>query len=624
MLIIRGYFRLKTIRKRMLFRFGFFLVPLLIFLGAVIYFEAENAIVPLTKDLSNQVLLARSSELGRLFYGYISDVRTTTRRNTIRRGDFQEIAEDLIGRAGYINSDYEMLFFADKTGNFITTTGSEGNVADRDYFKAVIHEGMSEYISDPVVSRASEKYVMVVAVPIFGYDGEIVGMIGATVLLNTLSRIAESINIGNGSFGYIVDRNALLIAHPNEDLRMSLNLLESAEYGFEGLDAVGEQMIQGKPGLITYKRPDGSGFLTLFHPIPHSPNWSLGVALLEDQLMGTAKNLMHKIVLIMLGIIVVVILLIYLISARIATPIMLLDEGVKQVSSGDLDHTLSIKTGDEIEHLAFSFNKMTIDLKKHIEVLQATTAEKERIEGELQAANKIQHSMLPRLFPAFPDVPSLDLYASMEPAREVGGDFYDFFIIDDNYLYFSIGDVSGKGVGAALFMVITKTILKNQALQRKPLPEIVFQTNNMLCSDNDENMFVTVFIGVLNLVNGELEYVCAGHNPPAISAKNSEFIFLEIDNALVLGGMEDYPYKSFKKKLGPGDMLFLYTDGVTEAMNEEGELYDNLRLFNCLNSNIGENSRSLVSSIREDIGLFVRGTPASDDITMLAVMLKGE
>jgi phosphoserine phosphatase RsbU/P len=341
----------------------------------------------------------------------------------------------------------------------------------------------------------------------------------------------------------------------------------------------------------------------------------------EDELMGKANDLMHRIIATMVGIILAVLLMVYYLSNRIAEPIIILKNGVKMVSAGDLDHVLNINTGDEIEELARAFNKMTDDLKEYISNLQKTTAEKERIESELQVANKIQSSMLPRSFPPYPDIENLDLYAMMEPAREVGGDFYDFFPLDAHRFCFSIGDVSGKGIPAALFMVITRTILKNQVMQGSSLDDVFFRTNNLLCSENVEEMFVTVFMGILDTRNGEVEYVCAGHNPPLIAMQGEDFRFLEVKRNLVLGGLENYPFQAQRQTMQPGDVMFLYTDGVNEAMNGKGELFGEDRMCASLNQAGDLRVRRIIEQVKEDVGVFVGETPASDDLTMLALTL---
>lgn len=612
---------MKSIKVKLLVWFGLALLILLSLLGILTYLQVRDTVIPLTEDLSKEILVARSSEMSRLVNGYSAEVRTISRLDIIRRGDFEEIKEYLTTNADQINPDYEMIFFADREGNFITTNNLLGNIADREYFQAIINSGENHFISDPMISRSTYEEIFVVAWAVFDEKDEKLGVLASTVLLETLSGIAAEIKIGENGFGYIVDKNGLLFAHPNEELRMSLNFLDSAPLGYEGLVEVGLAMIKGQTGVLTYTRPNGDRLVTAFNPIPATPGWSLGVSLYQEELLGTATALMNQLIITIVAVILIVLIMVYFISDRISKPLLQLTDGVKMVSSGDLDYTLTVKTGDEIEELAGAFNQMTDDLKEYISNLKKTTAEKERIESELQVANKIQSSMLPRTFPPYPEIKNLDLYATMEAAREVGGDFYDFFPLDNRRFCFSIGDVSGKGIPAALFMVITRTILKNQTLQGSPLAEIFNQANNLLCSDNVEDMFVTVFMGILDPESGEVEYVCAGHNPPLISQQGGDCQFLNVKRNLVLGGMENFSYQAQKITLQPGDLLFLYTDGLNEAMNEKGELFGDKRMFASFNSIKGDNVRSVIDHLKEAVGNFVQDTPASDDLTMLALKI---
>lgn len=615
---------MKSIKVKLLVWFGLALLILLSLLGIITYLQVRDTVIPLTEDLSKEILVARSSEMSRLVNGYSAEVRTISRLDIIRRGDFEEIKEYLTTNADQINSDYEMIFFADREGNYITTNNLLGNIADREYFQAIIYGKENYFISDPMISRSTYEEIFVVAWAVFDENDEKIGVLASTVLLETLSGIAAEIKIGENGFGYIVDKNGLLFAHPNEELRMSLNFLDSAPHGYEGLVEVGLAMIEGQTGVLTYTRPNGERLVTAFNPIPATPGWSLGVSLYQEELLGTATALMSHLIITIIAVILAVLIMVYFISDRISKPILQLTDGVKMVSSGDLNYTLTVKTGDEIEELAGAFNRMTADLKEYISNLQKTTAEKERIESELQVANKIQSSMLPRTFPPYPEIKNLDLYATMEAAREVGGDFYDFFPLDNRRFCFSIGDVSGKGIPAALFMVITRTILKNQTLQGNPLAEIFNQTNNLLCSDNVEDMFVTVFMGILDPETGEVEYVCAGHNPPLISRQDGDCQFLDVKRNLVLGGMEDFSYQAQKITLEPGDLLFLYTDGLNEAMNEKGDLFGDKRMFTSINDIKGDNVRRVIDRLKEAVGNFVQDTPASDDLTMLALKITSQ
>lgn len=614
---------IKTIRGKMLAHFGGVLSVLLIVFGIIMYWQTRDTVVPLTKRLSEEVLAARSDDIGRLIRGYLHDVRVVASRGAVRSGDHAAILAEMKSSLEVMNdADYEMFFFADREGRFFSTTGAEGFVGDREYFQQVMRTGVDASVSQPVQSRASGMNVFVAASPVINAAGERIGMIGATIMMETLTGIAEAIKFGESGFGYVVGRDGLLIAHPSHELRMKLNLLDSAKLGFVDLDKAGRAMVQGGSGAVAYYRPNGEKMVALYHAIREAPGWVLGVALREDELMGPANRLMRVLLFLMAGIIAAVLVVVGVISRGLAAPIHALYEGVKKVGAGALDQTLDVHTGDEIESLAGAFNTMQIDLRQHIETLRRTTAEKERIEHDLHVANRIQGSMLPRTFPPFPKIPNLDLYATMEPAREVGGDFYDFFLIDDRHLCFSIGDVSGKGVSAALFMVITRTILKNQALSGNPLAEIMRRTNDMLCAENEESMFVTVFMGTLDVLTGEVEYVCAGHNPPLVARRDGAFSYLPVNPGVLVGGVANASFTSATIQLQPGDLLFLYTDGVTEAMNERDELFGDKRMFDAINAVAPRHARGVITGMRSAVNAHVHGTPASDDVTMLALGLK--
>ncbi|MFW5961968.1 MAG: PP2C family protein-serine/threonine phosphatase, partial [bacterium] len=245
---------------------------------------------------------------------------------------------------------------------------------------------------------------------------------------------------------------------------------------------------------------------------------------------------------------------------------------------------------------------------------------KERIASELKVANKIQASMLPRIFPPYPERDEFDIYASMKPAREVGGDFYDFYLIDDQRVAIVIGDVSGKGVPAALFMVIAKTLIKNEAQRGIPVNEILYNANNSLCQDNEELLFVTSFIGILNFKEGKLEYSNAGHNPPLIKRDKGSFEYLELESGFVLGGMEDFEFKKEVIDFKPGDMIYIYTDGITEAMNQNNEQFSEKRLLETLNNTNKSNLKDIEKEIKSEVIKFADGAPQYDDYTM--VLLK--
>lgn len=282
-----------------------------------------------------------------------------------------------------------------------------------------------------------------------------------------------------------------------------------------------------------------------------------------------------------------------------------------------------IRTGDEVEQLADSFRKMEEDMLAYIRSFIAITAEKERIGAELNVATQIQADMLPRIFPAFPERTEFDIYATMDPAKEVGGDFYDFFLVDDNHLAIVIADVSGKGVPAALFMVIAKTLIKNHAQNRESPGDVFTHTNEQLCEGNDAGLFVTAWMGILEIDTGEFVFVNAGHNPPLLKRANGSFEWLKSHPGFVLAGMQGVRYRENRMKLDMGDLLYLYTDGVTEATDGNLELYGEKRLQEALNRQGKVPVRQLLTGIRQSIDHFVGDVEQFDDITMLGLEYRG-
>ncbi|MCK9219948.1 MAG: SpoIIE family protein phosphatase [Bacteroidales bacterium] len=278
----------------------------------------------------------------------------------------------------------------------------------------------------------------------------------------------------------------------------------------------------------------------------------------------------------------------------------------KPINFDDLEITIN-KTLEEITQIRKS-------AEEHDQLIS--------IQQDLTTAREIQQAILPKNFPPFPSRIEFDLYASMVAAKEVGGDFYDFFMIDKDRLGFVIGDVSGKGVPAAIFMAVSRTLIRATGLKGIPTDECMNYVNNLLCNESVSCMFVTVFYGILNMTNGELEYVNAGHNPPFVLSSGN-IKFLEMTGGTILGCIEGLKYQSKKCTFQPGDRLFLYTDGVTEAFNKEGKAYGEYRLKDILRNNLDKSTEEMVKLVSQDVNEFSTGVPQSDDITMLAIHYHG-
>ena len=312
---------------------------------------------------------------------------------------------------------------------------------------------------------------------------------------------------------------------------------------------------------------------------------------------------------------------------RVIIPIQTLNNETKQIVNNlesGIKPEINIKTGNEIEELSNSFSQMYGEIHDYIDRLSIVTSEKERIGAELDVAAKIQASMLPCIFPPFPNRKEFEIFAMMNPAKEVGGDFYDFFMVDNDHLAIVVADVSGKGVPAALFMVIGKTLIKDHTAFHSDLGDVFTEVNDILCASNSEEMFITAFEGVLNIHTGEFRYVNAGHEIPFICEKGEVYKPFPVKAGFVLAGMDGLHYKGGSITLKPGDKLFQYTDGVTEATDSTNKLFGMDNLQKTLVKNSNKSMHELLAAVKESIDAFVGDAPQFDDITMLGLEYKGD
>ena len=284
---------------------------------------------------------------------------------------------------------------------------------------------------------------------------------------------------------------------------------------------------------------------------------------------------------------------------------------------------LEIHTGDEIENLSQAMKQMEQDMNAYIRDLTAVTAEKERIGAELNIATQIQADMLPRIFPPFPDRTEFDIYATMDPAKEVGGDFYDFFLLDDNHLGLVMADVSGKGVPAALFMVIAKTMIKNRAQMGGGPAEVLSYVNDQLCEGNEAELFVTVWFAILDLSTGQGMAANAGHEHPVIRRAGGNYELVVYRHSPAVATMEGMRFREHSFELHPGDSLFVYTDGVPEATDANNELFGNDRMLAALNQDPAAEPEQILRNVRRSLDAFVGDAPQFDDITMLGLVYRG-
>ena len=426
---------------------------------------------------------------------------------------------------------------------------------------------------------------------------------------------------------YIWDANIL---KPGE---MEIDVCELGyreEYMEGGKEATYSIYKQNPPEEIELVNDDKYGYIaSAYSPVFNSsgePVAVVGVDVYMPDLQANMREfLVAVVVTIMLVVLVAILLCFFFVKRKIVNPInKIRDASRSMVENLENEESMevSVKTGNEIEELFDSFKQMYGDVRDYINQLSVVTAEKERIGAELDVAAHIQASMLPCIFPAFPERKEIDIYATMDPAKEVGGDFYDFFMVDDRHLAIVMADVSGKGIPAALFMVIGKTLIKDHTTPGRDLGKVFTAVNNLLCEANSEGLFITAFEGVLDFVTGEFNFVNAGHEMPFVCKADGAFEPYKIRPGFVLAGMEGMRYRAGSMILEPGDKIFQYTDGVTEATNIHNELYGMERLEVILNKVKCGTPHEILPAVKADVDEFVGEAPQFDDITMLCLEYK--
>ena len=312
------------------------------------------------------------------------------------------------------------------------------------------------------------------------------------------------------------------------------------------------------------------------------------------------------------------IMIFFLVSRLVVNNIYKINSSLSSITEGNLDTVVDVRSHAEFDALSDDINSTVDTLKRYISDAAA------RIDAELAFAKAIQHSALPSVFPPYPNRKEFEIQAAMYTAKEVGGDFYDFYFVDEDTLAFLVADVSGKGIPAAMFMMTSKTLLKSYAESGMSVEEVFTVANEKLCEGNEAGMFVTAWMGLLNVKTGKITFANAGHNPPLVKHADGSYTYLKSRPGLVLAGMEGIRYRKNELQLEPGDVIYLYTDGVTEATDSQSGLYGEERLLDTLNRHSDTDPKSICDSVKADVDAFVGEAPQFDDITMLALTYKGD
>ncbi len=460
------------------------------------------------------------------------------------------------------------------------------------------------------------------AAPFYDENGNFAGAVGMDILISNLYRAIVNIDLGNDAYAFLVDGSGRLIAPPD-----SKGMTAETIYQDKDIDTkISDEILSGSTGISLSSKRIYFAYTSI-----ESTGWKFCVRIPESVILEPVRDVGRNVILTMVMFIIafVVILVIVAVvaqrfSERLTTPIIELGRDVEEISGGNLDYRAEIYDNDEIGDLAKSFNDMAASLKDYIKNLAAVTAEKERIGAELNVATQIQADMLPRIFPPFPERKEFDIYATMNPAKEVGGDFYDFFLVDNDHLALVMADVSGKGVPAALFMVIAKTLIKNRTQMGGTPSEILADVNNQLCEGNEAELFVTVWLGILEISTGKVISSNAGHEYPAVYRKDTgHYELLKAKNSPAVATMEDMRFKQAEFTLNPGDNLYLYTDGVAEATDIHDELYGTDRMIDALDTTINMSVEDVLKAMRKSVDDFTGEAPQFDDITMLSLKYYG-
>ncbi len=557
-------------------------------------------------------------------------------------------ASDKLSSVFVGTADGNMILVNDRSGTYVASDGSALtlDLRHRPWYAQAAEAG--ELIFTGVELDAYTNIPMLeCAAPVYR-GGQLVAVVSADIFLNSISDYVEQAT-NSGGFLCVIDGNGRVLFSSMTEGCLKVDLSESApdlrENGNIALAAFVTRALSERTDLERIV-VDGQEYYMTAAPMP-SVGWTVlsgiekettqqpAVAMLASyeeigrETLGTydqnMQRSMNSLVVATAAILLLAVTAALVMAGRMVKPLERMTQRINTLRDGDTVFEMedAYRTGDEIEVLAESFAMLSKRTRDYITQITHITAEKERIGTELALATRIQADMLPNIFPAFPERADFDIYATMNPAKEVGGDFYDFFLIDSDHLALVMADVSGKGVPAALFMMIAKILVQNYAMTGRSPAEVLQAVNKQICANNREDMFVTVWLGILDLKTGEISAANAGHEYPVLMQAGGRFELVKDKHGFVIGGMDGVSYKEYTLQLEPGAKLFLYTDGVPEATNAEKELFGTERMLAALNADVSLPPDGLVRQVQRAVDAFVKDAEQFDDLTMLCMEYKG-
>ena len=537
--------------------------------------------------------------------------------------------------------------------DFSSTWFEDGKMLDFDpkrrlWYKDAVQEG-GLIFTDGEWDFSTGKYCVECAAPVYDSEGKLQAVVGMDLFLDRIKQVLQDSSV-EGEYSLLInqDGNAVLpmqaevFPMPSEDRDKDLR-----ECGNEFLSQAVRNALNGENMEVTLAQLNGENCYIIATPIEMT-GWVLlsaysqaavdDSAVLLNNRLSTVQNdamtaygekvahsqipavvMLIAVVLLMLGGAVVV-------GSRIVKPLNLISRRISELRDDNLEFRMedTYRTGDEVEELAESFAAVSHRTVEYMDKVVKVTAEKERISTELGLAAQIQADALPNVFPAFPEHEEISIFAGMTPAKEVGGDFYDFFLIDETHLGIVMADVSDKGVPAALFMMSAKSLIRTYAKTETSPAQVMQAVNDRLCENNRHHMFVTVWFGILDLSTGRITAVNAGHEYPALMPSGGCFDLFRGRSGFVVGGMAGMRYRELEIDLMPGAKIFLYTDGVPEAHNAAGEMFGMERMIASLNTDPKADPQILLKNMRKAVDEFVKDAEQFDDLTMLCVEYKGK
>jgi sigma-B regulation protein RsbU (phosphoserine phosphatase) len=490
---------------------------------------------------------------------------------------------------------------------------------DHEWWWAPRTSGQAGWTAPYFDEGAGEILMATYSVP-FKRDGEFWGVATVDIPLATLEEVIDLDDLPDNDF-VIIDEDGLFVAHPDPSRILKDGLAQMAErLDRPNLATTATRMAAGESGVTSLPDFDVVGeTLWLYYAPIRSTNWTFAAVVAESEALAFVRETALRALVGLAVILLLIVVAVVVVSRSLTDPIKKLEQGVAVLAGGNLDaEPIEIQSRDEIGNLGRAFNDMVTDLRDHVERLAAETAAREAVEGELKAARQIQSALLPRTFPPYPDRQDLDLHASLIPAKSVAGDFFDFFLVGDDKLVFNISDVSGKGVPAALFMAVARTLLRNLATVTLDPGEMFTRCSDMLNKDNPGAMFVTSFLAVLDMTTGTVTYANAGHPPPyRLDAKGNVSVFGK-STGMMLGIFPEAQYATLEDRLAPGDRLVLFTDGVTEAESPDETMLEDEGFVEILREIGSGKAAEVCQHVCDRVLAFEQGNQ-SDDITVLVV-----